>query len=89
MVTLAVPVFVSMTGKVAVVLTRMLPKATVVRFGVRIPVAGAAGANAAPVTPAQLESPATAASSAMGATRANRPRKLGLRRDFAAGMPIV
>jgi hypothetical protein len=36
-VTLAVPVFVRVTGTVAVVFIRMLPNATVVALGVRIP----------------------------------------------------
>ena len=93
MVTLTVPVFVSVTGRVEVVLIRMLPKATAVRLGVRIPIVGAAvdapAPDAALVTPAQLESPATAASSAIGANRANRPRTLHLPRALAAGATVA
>jgi hypothetical protein len=90
MVTLAVPVFVSVTGRFVVVLIRMLPNATVVRLVVRTPTEGAAAAaEVAPVTPAQLERPATAARSARGAIRANKPRKLLLPRVLAAGATVA
>jgi len=74
-VTSAVPKFVRVIGTLAVVFIRMLPNETLVTLGVSVPTGGVATsvfAGAALVTPAQLESPATATRTA---TIASKPKR--------------